>query len=94
MKCRITWRVYGAAGHRQREAFRPSFNYDFSSKKSGVRIIEGRAADKTGTHDYLEVLITRPSFDECRKEFEGQVTDGIFENARVGRVEEIDWEFV
>lgn len=91
MKNRITrkWRVYGADGHRQRETFRPSFRYDFSNAKSGVRIIEGRAFDKTGTHDYLEVIITRPTAELCEEELQGQITDGIFENARVGKIEEI-----
>lgn len=82
-----TWRVYGAEGHRQRESFRPSFRWDFSNERNGIRIIEGRAFDKTGTHDYLEIIITRATEKLCDEELEGQVSDGVFENARVGKIE-------
>lgn len=83
------WKIYGADGHRQHEAFRPSFKWDFSSGKSGLCVIEVRAADKTRTHDYVEVIIIRPTAELCEEELQGQITDGIFENARVGKIEEI-----
>ena len=84
-----TWRVYGADGHRQRESFNESYRYDFSNEYEGVRIIEVRNSDKTGTNDYSEVIITRNTASECSEEFWGQVSDGIFENSRVGQIVEI-----
>lgn len=86
------WKVYGREGHRQRESFSPSFKYDFSSAKEGTRIIEVENSDKTNTNEYSIIRITRDSLYECEKELEGQLTDGIFENSFVGKVEEIERE--
>ena len=83
-----TWKVYGAEGHRQRESFNKSYKYDFS-KENDVRIIEVENSDKTGTNDYSVVKITRNTSEECQTELDGQISDGIFENSRVGIVEEI-----
>lgn len=84
-----TWRVYGANGHRQAESFNDSYRYDWSYS-GNIRIVEVRNSDKTGTNDYSEVIITRNTASECASEFWGQVSDGIFENRRVGRIVEID----
>lgn len=78
-----TFRIYGVDGHRQKESFNDSRTYDFS--KDGItRIIEIRNANVTGTNEYTEVAITRDSAQECYDELNGQLTDGIFENVRVG----------
>ena len=82
------WKVYGCEGHRQRESFRPSYGYDFS-EEGNVRIIEVLNADTTGTHEYSVICITRNTSEECEDELQGQLDDGIFENSRGGRVEEI-----
>lgn len=83
------WKVYGAEGHRQRESFNKSYRYDFSNEKDGTRIIEVLNSDKTGTNDYSIIKITRDSCDLCIDEFWGQLYDGVFENSRTGRIEEI-----
>lgn len=83
-----TWKIYGVEGHRQRESFNESYKYDFS-KGNDVRIIEVENSDKTGTNDYSLVKITRNTAEECQKELDGQISDGIFENSRIGIVEEI-----
>ena len=77
-----TWKVYGAEGHRQRESFCGSQKYDFS-ENGKVRILE------TGTNDYSIVRITRQTAEECQEELDGQLSDGIFENSRFGKIEEI-----
>lgn len=87
MKYSMTWRVYGAYGHRQGESFNKSYTYDFSNEEDGTRIIKVKNYDKTGTHDYSEVTIIRNSRWECIDEFEGQISDGIFENYNTGREE-------
>ena len=83
-----TWKVYGFDGHRQRESFSPSYVWDFS-RGDNVRIIEMENSDKTGTNDYSVIRITRNTDAECLKELKGQISDGIFENSRVGLVEEV-----
>ena len=54
-----------------------------------MRIIEVEREDRTGTNDYVIVNITRNTAEECEREFNGQLSDGIFENSRTGKVEEI-----
>lgn len=83
-----TWNVYGVSGHRQKESFNPSFVDDFSLD-GDTRIIAVENADKTGTNEYSIVRITRNTAEECYDELLGQLSDGIFENARFGKVEEV-----
>lgn len=84
-----TWKIYGAEGHRQRMSFGESVSYDWSGRNKGIRKLEMDCADKTGTNDYVIVRITRNTAEECLDELEGQISDGIFENARTGKVVEI-----
>lgn len=84
-----TWKVYGDDGHRQRESFNTSYKWDFSDDKCGVRIIEVENSDKTGTNDYSIIRISRNTAEECYSELKGQISDGIFENSRVGEIVEI-----
>ena len=83
------WKVYGANGHRQRESFHSSarFNRGHYGK---ICIVEVRNADWTGTHDYSIIRITADTDDRCNREFEAQLSDGVFENCRVGHCEEIE----
>lgn len=83
-----TWKIYGMDGHRQRESFNKSRKYDFS-ENGKVRMLEVKNSDKTGTNEYSIIRITRNTPEECEKELEGQLSDGIFENSRVGKVIEI-----
>ena len=83
-----SWKVYGAAGHRQRESFNESQSYDWTMGED-VRRIEIENADKTGTNEYTIIRITRNTSGECEDELRGQITDGLFENCRVGDVVEI-----
>lgn len=87
MKTR-TWKIYGREGHRQRESFNQSCKYDFT-KGDDTRIIEVDNSDKTGTNEYSVVRITRNTSEECLFELEGQLYDGIFENSRTGKIEEV-----
>ena len=82
------YKVYGADGHRQRESFNSSYIWDFS-KGDDVRIIEVENSDKTGSNEFSIMRITRNTAEECERELWGQITDGIFENSRVGLVTEI-----
>lgn len=84
------WKVYGAEGHRQRESFHPSVRYDWSNSENGTRIVELQNADTTGTNDYSVVIITRDTEELCDLELEGQLSDGIFENSRFGKIEVVD----
>ena len=82
------WRIYGVKGHRQRESFSPSETLDFS-RGDNVRIIETENADKTGTNEFAIIRITRNTPEECEEELMGQLSDGIFENSRTEKIEEI-----
>ncbi len=82
------WKVYGTKGRRQRESFNPSYAYDWTEGVN-VRKIEVENSDKTDTNEYSIIRITRNTADECERELDGQISDGIFENSRVGEVVEI-----
>ena len=87
-----TWKVYGMDGHRQRLSFEPSARYDFTNgaySDGGTRIIEVFNSDRTGTNEYTIVQITRPTAQLCEDELSGQLSDGLFENVRFGKVEEM-----
>ena len=85
------WKVYGWDGHRQIVSFSPSFSDDFS-EEGDFRIISVYNSDKTGTNDYTIIRITRNTAEECLDELIGQLSDGIFENVRFGKIEEIHAE--
>ena len=83
------FKVYGLSGHRQRESFNKSYAHDFS--ENGItRSIIVLNADVTGTNDYSVVIINRDSAEDCYDELDGQLSDGIFENSRTGKVEEVE----
>lgn len=89
MPVTMSWKVYGVEGHRQRESFFDSFVYDFS-EGNNVRIIAVDNSDKTGTNDYSIIHITCNTYNECKNELMSQLSDGIFENSRVGDCIPID----
>ena len=89
MTVTICYRVYGADGHSQKESYNDSYRFNFSSSHEGTRIIEVHNYDETGTHDYSEVYITRNTYYECDEEMQGQLTDDIFENHKIGKVTEV-----
>lgn len=82
------YKVYGSEGHRQKESFNPSYKYDFSTEEK-TRIIEVENSDVTGTNNYSIIKITCNTLEECKAELEGQIADGIFENCRCGKIEEL-----
>ena len=84
-----SWKVYGSDGHRQKISFGKSIHWDFSNKENGIRIIDVDCEDRTNTNEYVIVRITREKEEDCEKEFWGQVSDGLFENARIGKTEKI-----
>ena len=83
------YKVYGINGHRQRYSFFESNRYDWS-EGDNIRIVEMRNADITGTNDFTEVLITMNTAKECDEELIGQISDGLFEDCNVGRVEGLE----
>lgn len=81
------WKVYGQDGHRQALSFWESNKFDFS-KENKTRIVELECADKTGTNDFAVIRITRDDYEGCEDELWGQISDGFFENCRVGDIVE------
>lgn len=85
------WKVYGVAGHRQRESFRPSYvcSSDRARENGDFYALEVINGDITGANDYTILCVTRETAKECEEEFNGQISDGVFENARTGDAVEI-----
>ena len=85
---RKEWKVYGADGQRQRESFADSFS--FNTMNNAFIMI--RNYDMTGTHEYTEVIVLAKNERLCDEEFEAQLTDGVFENSRTGKIEAVKSE--
>lgn len=65
-----------------------SVRYDWS-EGIDARIVEVKRADQTESNDYVIVNITRNTAEECEAELNGQLSDGLFENEKVEKVEEL-----
>ena len=83
MAYRMEWKVFGAEGHRQRQSFFESAKWDLS-RDGDIRIIEADNSDRTGTNEFTLFRVTRNSKRECEEEFDGQISDGYFEESVVG----------
>ena len=88
---KIRFKIFGADNHRQRESFHASHYSDFSKSSSWTRPVKIWVlnSDKTGTNEYSIVSILAANKDMILKELDGQITDGIFENSVVGKIEEM-----
>ena len=73
------WKVYGAAGHRQRESFRPSYvcSSDRVRENGDFYILEVINGDITGTNDYTILCITCETAKKCEEELNGQISDAV-----------------
>lgn len=84
----ITYRVFGKDGHRQRASFGKTYSF---TTFDDVRI-KCLCSDTTGSNDYVDVVITAKDYSTAIDEMEMQLSDGIFENCRYGKVTLINVE--
>ena len=80
---RVTYRVFGKDGHRQRASFGDSFEFD---TLGGSTHIECVCEDRTFTNEFVDVVVTADSFKRCANELNAQLSDGIFESCEVGKI--------
>ena len=80
------YKVYGLEGHRQRASFGESGIINPWNSTASIAEIN---SDITGTNEYTVLIIKAETEEDCVAELEAQLSDGIFENCRVGRVEEV-----
>lgn len=71
------FKVFGEDGHRQRESFRPSMDIGW------LKVL---ASDVTGTNDYVILEIEKDTEEEIYERLFGQLSDGVFENSRYGKI--------
>ncbi len=72
----MAWKLYTPSLSKRNA----SVHWDWSNKRDGIRVFEAFCADLTGHPSYIIIRITRNTEKECRDEFNGQLTDGYFEN--------------
>lgn len=89
---KLTAKVYGAEDHRQRTSFAPSSEIRWREITKpeawdGVIITRIKNSDQTGTNEYSIVEVIAETEQDALKELLGQISDGAFENCRVGYVE-------
>lgn len=78
------YKIYGIDGHRQKESFNKS--YTLALKDSTIQILN---ADHTGSNQYTILSITSETESDCISILDRQLSDGIFENCRTGRIEKM-----
>ena len=80
---RVTYRVFGKDGHRQRASFGDSFEFSTFGGDAHIKCLCG---DRTLTNEFVDVIITADSFKRCANELNAQLSDGIFETCAVGKI--------
>ena len=80
---RVTFRVFGKDGHRQRASFGESFEFGTFGRSAYVECL---CEDRTLTNEFVDVIITTDSFKRCVNELDVQLSDGIFETCAVGKI--------
>ena len=71
----VTWLIYS-----EKIPLTESTDYDFSNDTDGIRLISLYNTDRTGIPGCSIAVITRESVEDCFSEFDGQLSDGIWEN--------------
>ena len=80
---RVTFRVFGKDGHRQRASFGKSFEFDTFGGNTHIECV---CEDVTLTNKFVDVIITADSLERCANELNAQLSDGIFEECTVGKI--------
>ena len=80
---RVTYRVFGKDGHRQRASFGESFEFGTHGGSAHIKCL---CEDRTLTNKFVDVVVTADSFKRCANELNAQLSDGIFENCAVGKI--------
>ena len=80
---RVTFRVFGKDGHRQRASFGESFEFGTLGGSAHIKCL---CEDRTLTNKFVDVIITADSFKRCANELNAQLLDGIFESCTVGKI--------
>lgn len=82
-------RVYGAEGHRQRASFGYSSFCDFGKKGFLTRKVTVLKEDINKTNDFAVMICDGDTRREVCSEASGQLSDGAFENCRIGKCEKV-----
>ena len=85
----IVIKVYGLEGHRQRASFGHSSFYDFGKKGFLTRKVNVLKEDVNKTNDYAIMICDCDTRRDACNEASGQLSDGAFENCRVGKCETV-----
>ena len=80
---RVTFRVFGKDGHRQRASFGDSFEFGTLGGSAHIKCV---CEDRTLTNEFVDVIVTADSFKRCADELNAQLSDGIFESCTVGKI--------
>lgn len=76
-----TWKIWSDLYAYVKE--KNGLHYDWSNETQGIRIVDVQPIEGNGTGEcgWLVVKITRNTAEECGRELEGQLSDGLFENS-------------
>lgn len=85
------YRIYGKDGHRQKVSWQKSVRF---TTHDGY-IIETWCFDKTRTHDYIDMEVSRLDCTamDLYEEMQTQLYDGVFECCNYGNIEKLNYSY-
>ena len=85
------YRIWGKEGHRQKASWQKSVKFTTNDGYT----IETWCFDKTGTHDYIDMEVSRLHCTamDIYEEMQKQLNDGVFECCNYGKVEKIRYSY-
>lgn len=88
---RAMYRVWGKDGHRQKASWQRSVKF---TTYDGYTI-ETWCFDKTGTHDYIDIEVSRMhcKASDLYDEMQTQLDDGILECCNYGKIEKLKYSY-
>lgn len=88
---RAFYRIWGREGHRQKASWQNSIKF---TTHDGYTI-ETWCFDKTGTHDYIDIEVSRwhCTAPELYEEMQTQLDDGILECCNYGNIEKLKYSY-
>lgn len=88
---RVMYRIWGEEGHRQKASWQKSVKF---TTYDGYTI-ETWCFDKSGTHDYIDIEVSRLhcKASDLYEEMQTQLDDGILECCNYGKIEKLKYSY-
>ena len=98
MKNYFATKIYGLEGHRQAESFCKSWaiegNRLWNNPNNEVEFFGCLCSDYTHTNEFVVFFAKCNSIDAYERLLDGQLSEGTFENQRVGKMQDVQYPHI